>query len=179
MLRLFYSCCVGLSLLLLCGIGKAEVFSWVDQNGIKCYSNTFAPKKVPVKRSTEHAFDEEAYEARRKAEDHAWFERKVQLEKERNAKLEERLRQNEQKLAELEFKTTEALTIARKAQKESRKVIIKNIYPYPAHPYRTPPKNNGDVTPDLQNAYKHQLRKLFYTTPVITQPCSAGNPCRN
>ena len=115
----------------------ADIYSWVDENGVRSYSNTLPPKGIEAKQEAEIPFDEAAYEARRSAERQARIHREIQFEAERNDRLMEQLEQAKQMLEQLELKTQEALDNAQKARQAAKKQP-KQRRIYPCFPYPAP-----------------------------------------
>lgn len=113
-----------LFLLLLQNDSFADIFFWEDENGVRRYSNTSPPPQTSVQRQAEIPFDEAAYEARRAYEAQAQAERRIRLERERNARLQQQVADTHKRLAELERKADKALNAATSA---ARKVNLDRV----------------------------------------------------
>jgi hypothetical protein len=121
----------------------ADIYFWVDEKGVRSYSNTLPPKGIKVVQQEEVPFDEAAYEARRSAEQKAWIQRKIQLEADRNDRLLQQMEQTKQKLEQLAQKTQKALDTVKKnrqaAKKQPKQKRIYPCYPYACFPCRSVP----------------------------------------
>jgi hypothetical protein len=137
MLKSIFISLLSASFLFVPHFANADIYSWVNEEGVRSYSNTLPPEEIDVKKEAEIPFDEAAYEARRAAEEQAWINRKIQLEEEQNDRLKKQLKQTKLKLEQLELKTQEALNTAQEAKQTAEK-RSKRRRIYPCYPYPTP-----------------------------------------
>ncbi len=155
---------IGLILLLFSGTAEADIYTWLDENGVRRYSNTAPPQNAQAERRSELPFDEQAYESRRQMEQKAWQERQIRLEAERSAQLAKQLEETKAKLAEVASKAEEALEAARQAQEVRKERKIRIISPC----FNIPPGNKPIAYP--KSPGKRPIDKTVKYRPAPSPP---------
>ncbi len=162
MMTLMRIACVGLILLFSAEIAKAEIYTWLDKNGVRYYSNTAPPQDIETERRSELPFDEAAYESRRLMEQEVWEERQIRLEATRNSQLEKELAETKAKLAEAASKAQEASEAAKQAQELRKERTVQIISPC----LRVPPGKKPIPYPKSSAKRRADHTKQFRFAPL-------------
>ena len=132
---------ISLLITLPCSIANADIYKWIDENGVIHFTNYSPPEQARILMKTnEIPYDEAADKNQMEAERMERLEL-VELElSEKEALIESRLRQADERIAEADQKVEEALQrvkeLAEKAEAQYQKDRISYTYwPYYKHSY--------------------------------------------
>jgi hypothetical protein len=122
-------------------IANADIYKWIDENGVIHFTNYSPPKQARVlMKTTEIPYDEAADKDQMKAERLEWLALAELELAEKEALLERRQREADERMAEADQKAEEALQrateLAEKAESQYERDRISYVYPtYYKYPY--------------------------------------------